>query len=175
MSKTIICVNCSQEKKHKAKQLCEACYDRLYRKQNLERRRATEARYFQNNRDKVHTRKNRWRLEHLKQARQCERNWERNNPERKAAADARLRARKHLLPDTFSGAEAKQLLSTLPCFYCGKKIDLTLDHFVPISRGGGTTRAQMVVACASCNSRKYDKLPEEIIRQLPFAVPGFVV
>jgi len=43
------------------------------------------------------------------------------------------------------------------CQYCeevvGKK-DLTLDHVIPISRGGKTTWENSVTACGSCNSRK---------------------
>jgi len=43
------------------------------------------------------------------------------------------------------------------CQYCEDVIggkDLTLDHVVPISRGGKTTWENSVTACADCNSRK---------------------
>lgn len=51
------------------------------------------------------------------------------------------------------------------CAYCGRHAD-TVDHIVPISRGGDRTSwLNTVAACGgnprSCNSRKSDKLPEE--------------
>lgn len=50
------------------------------------------------------------------------------------------------------------------CQYCGTqpgKQSLTLDHVVPRARGGSMTWENIVVACASCNQRKGDRLPDE--------------
>lgn len=43
------------------------------------------------------------------------------------------------------------------CAYCGDKTNLTMDHVVPISRGGKTTIDNVVPACVSCNSSKQAK------------------
>lgn len=58
------------------------------------------------------------------------------------------------------------------CQYCGRKFatsELSLDHVIPRSRGGGDTWENLVCACVSCNNRKADKLPGEakmhLIRQ----------
>ncbi|MGQ9569714.1 MAG: HNH endonuclease [Thermodesulfovibrionales bacterium] len=43
------------------------------------------------------------------------------------------------------------------CFYCKKKVnakDLTLDHIVPLIRGGKSTKGNIVPACKDCNNRK---------------------
>lgn len=43
------------------------------------------------------------------------------------------------------------------CQYCGTKLppkDLTFDHVVPRSRGGGTNWENIVAACVPCNTRK---------------------
>jgi 5-methylcytosine-specific restriction endonuclease McrA len=50
------------------------------------------------------------------------------------------------------------------CQYCGKKFplsELSLDHVIPKSRGGGDTWENLVCACTGCNSRKADKTPAE--------------
>jgi 5-methylcytosine-specific restriction endonuclease McrA len=39
------------------------------------------------------------------------------------------------------------------CAYCGKPAT-TLDHVRPRSKGGETTRQNLISCCASCNSRK---------------------
>ncbi len=47
------------------------------------------------------------------------------------------------------------------CAYCDKRAD-TIDHVVPRSRGGQHTWENCVAACRSCNSRKADRLLEEL-------------
>lgn len=50
------------------------------------------------------------------------------------------------------------------CHYCGRKVaakDLTMDHIVPLVRGGRSTRGNVVPACKACNSRKKYLLPVE--------------
>lgn len=50
------------------------------------------------------------------------------------------------------------------CHYCGEHFapeDLTMDHLVPVSRGGKASRNNVVPACKECNSRKKYLLPIE--------------
>ena len=50
------------------------------------------------------------------------------------------------------------------CYYCKQKIpprELTMDHIVPLSRGGKSTKGNVVPACKSCNNRKKQLLPME--------------
>lgn len=44
------------------------------------------------------------------------------------------------------------------CVYCSAADDLTLDHVVPLSRGGSNTAENLVTACRSCNSSKGAKV-----------------
>jgi len=61
------------------------------------------------------------------------------------------------------------------CQYCGKKFptsELSIDHVIPLSRGGQTRWENVACACTECNKRKGGRLPSEagmkLIRQ-PFA------
>jgi 5-methylcytosine-specific restriction endonuclease McrA len=45
------------------------------------------------------------------------------------------------------------------CFYCGRESRLTMDHIIPLARGGTDEPANCVLACGSCNSSKNAKLP----------------
>jgi 5-methylcytosine-specific restriction enzyme A len=50
------------------------------------------------------------------------------------------------------------------CHYCGREVGarrLTLDHLVPLIRGGTSVRANVVPACKDCNSAKQSLLPWE--------------
>ncbi len=60
------------------------------------------------------------------------------------------------------------------CGYCGVKISekrhgivldkqhFTVDHILPVSRGGKNTWGNTVCACAPCNQRKANHLPNEV-------------
>lgn len=47
------------------------------------------------------------------------------------------------------------------CQYCGSRTQLTVDHVIPRSKGGGSTWDNIVAACAPCNRRKGDSLPRQ--------------
>ena len=48
------------------------------------------------------------------------------------------------------------------CQYCGRRdVELTIDHVVPRSRGGGHSWDNLVSACKVCNHRKGGKSPSE--------------
>lgn len=50
------------------------------------------------------------------------------------------------------------------CYYCKKKFppqELTMDHKVPIIRGGKSTKNNIVPCCKECNNKKKYLLPVE--------------
>jgi hypothetical protein len=49
------------------------------------------------------------------------------------------------------------------CAYCQSRPFQVLEHFVPISRGGGTTADNCVPACNKCNSKKKDIHPDKLL------------
>lgn len=58
------------------------------------------------------------------------------------------------------------------CYYCKKKVaskELTIDHIVPIVRGGKSTKGNIVPVCKECNNKKKYLLPiewEEYLQRL---------
>ena len=58
----------------------------------------------------------------------------------------------------------QQKLSIGLCYYCGRLFspkDLTMDHIVPLARGGRSTKDNLVTSCKECNNRKKTLLPIE--------------
>jgi 5-methylcytosine-specific restriction endonuclease McrA len=50
------------------------------------------------------------------------------------------------------------------CYYCNDAVPpkgLTLDHIVPLVRGGRSAKGNCVPCCKECNSKKRDLLPME--------------
>jgi 5-methylcytosine-specific restriction protein A len=48
------------------------------------------------------------------------------------------------------------------CHHCGERVsarDLTMDHLVPIIRGGKSTKGNVVPSCKACNTTRKHDLP----------------
>ena len=64
----------------------------------------------------------------------------------------------------------QELLRRGICHYCHGHFpieELTLDHLVPVVRGGKSTRGNLVVCCRSCNQAKRCLTPAEMILNSP--------
>lgn len=59
----------------------------------------------------------------------------------------------------------RQQLGQGRCYHCEEQFareELTMDHLIPIARGGCTTKKNVVVACKRCNSQKKNLTVAEI-------------
>lgn len=60
----------------------------------------------------------------------------------------------------------KQKLALGTCYYCESKFEaenLTMDHKVPLARGGKSSRNNIVACCKDCNTLKKDKTSVDFI------------
>ena len=58
----------------------------------------------------------------------------------------------------------KRRLAKGVCQYCKRPTppkELTMDHIVPVSRGGKSTKGNVVPCCKECNNAKKQLLPME--------------
>jgi 5-methylcytosine-specific restriction endonuclease McrA len=58
----------------------------------------------------------------------------------------------------------KRQLAYRRCYYCGRSFaprELTMDHVVPLARGGKSKKGNVVTACRDCNNKKKYMLPVE--------------
>ncbi len=130
-------------------------------------RRARDKAYRASMGDELRAYQRKWRVEHPETTRA----WRAANPEKARAQKLRRRAVGHI-----GSADVKAVLeaSDHVCAYClrpGK----TIDHVLPVSRGGTNHLANLVVACGSCNSAKRDTTPLEFVfklQRLGVAGPG---
>lgn len=58
----------------------------------------------------------------------------------------------------------KRKRSSGQCYFCGRGFHpaaLTMEHIVPLARGGKSVKGNIAVACKECNSKKKYLLPME--------------
>jgi 5-methylcytosine-specific restriction endonuclease McrA len=100
--------------------------------------------------------------------------WEKNHPEVKALKNALRKARKRNAPvNDLSRTQWQEIKAHYGqrCFYCGRKMQrLTMDHIIPLSKGGSHTASNIVPACLSCNSRKLTGPPPVPVQPLLLTV-----
>lgn len=82
------------------------------------------------------------------------REWRRMNPAR--TSNHRLARRNREATGALTERDWARVVarSLGRCSYCGIKSKLTMDHVVPLSRGGTHTIGNVVPACGPCNFRK---------------------
>ena len=59
----------------------------------------------------------------------------------------------------------KQQIGKGVCYFCEQKFsreELTMEHLIPLSRGGKSTKKNIVVSCKQCNSHKKNLTVAEI-------------
>lgn len=138
-------------------------YQRAYRERNLERLRERRRDFAASDaeRSREYHRKHRDRLLEYK------RDWRRQNPDYKTdgqhqieqkLASARHRSPKRLTCPPVNSLEFASL--AWECRICGGPAE-TLDHIVPVSRGGCAALHNLQWLCANCNHRKINKLMHE--------------
>lgn len=91
--------------------------------------------------------------------------WCARNPDRVRFLNARRRARKAAAPGSHTWQEwaEKKHLFAYCCAYCGESGPLTVDHKIPLSRGGSDSIDNILPACFTCYAQKHDKTTAEFL------------
>jgi len=167
------CTKCGEEKeltefsrdkrkKDGRRSSCKVCYKQYYqanRKQIIER----QKQYNQANREQ--------RIEYNKQYRQANREKiaeqkRQYHQENREAHNARKQKRRALKRKAAGNATAADIQARFDyygnrCYYCGCDGKMTIEHRIPLSRGGTHYPANIVPACKSCNCSKGTKTESE--------------
>lgn len=148
-------------------------YATQYRERFREYHQAYRQSYYQHNRDRIRA----WHQEYGKQNRSVLRerlkDWRRTPRGRFSQAQEsrkrRIRLKScHRSSYTLDQVQGLYQAFEHSCTYCGSIEKLTLDHFLPISKGGSDCLGNLIPACGQCNSSKYNKDPLMWYKSQPF-------
>lgn len=105
----------------------------------------------------------RWKQENREKFSRSKTNYYRQDIPRQRAWAMNHIAKRHKVPGTLTGDDIRDVFAAAQgrCSYCRKRRFLTVDHMIPLSRGGANTRANLTAACRPCNSGKKRLTPEE--------------
>lgn len=181
MARIVVCKECGEEKPHCAKGLCRACYDHQHHETHQEKRREATRRWNEVHKEERRGYKRQYRADHKAElsehgrqwyeahrAERCDYNcqWRKANPDKNRKGTQRYRALKAGLPATLTEAQWQEILEEHghACAYCGAAgVLLEQEHVIPVTRGGGYVKDNIVPACSPCNRRKGTKTAEEFM------------
>jgi 5-methylcytosine-specific restriction endonuclease McrA len=116
--------------------------------------RVTASRHRTNVRDR--TRQRDWARAHRKENTQRSIAWAARHPERRRSIAVARRARERGAAGRWTASDWTDLLVRYGhrCAYCGATGSLTVDHRVPLARGGSNEVDNILPACGWCNRSK---------------------
>lgn len=127
--------------------------------------------YMEINREKYRKYATQYYQEHKEEIKKRVVQWQHENPDR-------YRANRHLRRAREAGATVgfvnidEIYERDKVCIYCGTDKDLSIDHLIPLSRGGIHCQENLVVACRSCNSKKGTMTYEEFCDRHQIEIRG---
>jgi 5-methylcytosine-specific restriction endonuclease McrA len=116
--------------------------------------------YHQANYSKMAERKRavskKWREDNPERYRQQMRDWLEKNLDKhnEHARQRRARLRQATIAQVTTRDIRKLMHSR--CIYCGSAENITVDHVIPLARGGSHSIGNLTSACKTCNSKKRD-------------------
>jgi len=130
--------------------------DKRYRENNKEHKSATDRKWREKNKERRNKTIKQWELDNKERRAETTKQWQKNNRDRVIIATRRYKYRSCGLVSTLTFEQwenAKRYFDNV-CAYCGAKVKLTKDHFIPVVNDGGYTEDNILPACARCNRSK---------------------
>jgi 5-methylcytosine-specific restriction endonuclease McrA len=144
----------------------KAAYPKYYAKHGEETK-VRVSNYYATNCEKIKRHKSEFYAMHLETEKARSAKYAVEHPEERQLASLKRRALKYdntPIAELLTGAQWRDILDQYGhrCAYCGRKMEkLTVDHAIPLSRGGKHSKDNVVPACQHCNAVKNVKTPSE--------------
>ena len=136
-------------------------HNQAWRKRNVEKVREAGRRQYAENIEHRRAVKNAWKLQNPEAIKSALERYRLNHLPKMAEKSHKRRAK--LRGNGVFQVTEKELirLYASPCAYCGTMENVTIDHIIPVARGGRHSIGNLQPLCLSCNSSKNAKTMAE--------------
>jgi 5-methylcytosine-specific restriction endonuclease McrA len=121
--------------------------------------RAASRRWREKNKDKHRAYCRLWQIENAEAKRQHDKRYKDSHPEKQRQHKHARRARERDAEGEFTASEWSALKEKYEnrCALCGSEEKLTIDHIVPLAKGGSNYISNIQPLCGRCNRTKGTK------------------
>lgn len=147
---------------------------RKWREKNMDRADASRKTWYQSNREKIREYNKAYREANKEKLKAYEaaryearrdymRQWLRDNPEKNREQQHRRRAQMQNAPYEKIDRDLLYDMHQGICGLCNQPVsreEFTIDHIIPVAKGGGHVWGNLHIAHFSCNASKKDKRPD---------------
>lgn len=175
--KDVSCYGFKSKSSNETKPRCKGC-DREYmaewRQANRDKVKAINKRHYQKNSDSLRKKGSEYYSKNSVAAKERARKYRANNKDKaykttrewvkrnRARVSAYSSKRRSLEANAEGNCSPEKWINRLDyyggrCVYCGSEVNITMEHRIPLSRGGTNWPANIVPACRSCNCKKNTK------------------
>lgn len=136
------------------------CRSKSYCDECLDRRKNSQKIYYSHHKKEIVETQKRCEKSNPAIYKEIKSKWVKNNPDKIYASVERRRTKIAKADGDFSAKEWRDLKSLFGniCLWCGQRKPLTVDHVVPLSKGGTNWISNIQPLCKSCNSKKNNKI-----------------
>lgn len=131
-----------------------------YHQEDINRHSERLKKYYEKNKESVLEYKSGYREENREILRQRQTIYRKSDKGKVTTAMNRQirRHRNKLVLTTLTPEQWKNCINHFEgkCCYCGSSEELQQEHFVPLSKGGGYTKDNILPSCGTCNAKKYN-------------------
>ncbi|HAQ02974.1 TPA: hypothetical protein DCQ22_03735 [Candidatus Nomurabacteria bacterium] len=137
---------------------------------NVEKERTRKRKYAHDHREQESIRHKMWRDKNREYVNSRNRKYTKTNKEQRRLNDEKRRAAKNGCENKLTKSEWLEILSKheYKCAKCGTQERISLDHIIPLSKGGTHSADNVQPLCISCNCKKYNKI--EVVAQSAVSV-----
>ena len=130
-----------------------------YKEANVEKIKEKDKEYYRNNRDRVLKSSKDWKRNNPEKVIKTNKKWCGENREKVRATCHKRRTSKSMNGGSYTDKEWKKLIKKtgnkcLACNVSGNDVLLTVDHIIPVFKGGTSNIDNLQPLCGPCNSSK---------------------
>lgn len=133
-------------------------YLKLYYSNNKDKILEYKHKHYEDNKDKILIHHKQYQAKNKIKISIYKRTYKKENREYFRMHNNKRKALKKKLPNTLSAEQWEMIKNDFnnKCAYCGQALPLAQEHFIPLSKGGEFTINNIIPACVSCNSSKWN-------------------